>query len=185
MKKVHFISTFILLFASVSTAQTYTEILEHGWGNMSNTSKPAFIDLDDDNKLDLIVGEFQGALNHYEQEEMNSTHFIRLPEIIEEGETFSPEYDHCSGERATYSVPVLLTGYTAVGTGEDEGTTPEYACESDSDCGECEYCSIANDACLPVEGCGEEELPPEEEPECTTNSDCPAGSICKNLECVE
>lgn len=86
MKKVSLIFIFIILLSSISLAQTYTEILEHGWGDVSNTSRPAFADLDHDGLLDLIVGEFMGNLTHYEQEEMNSIHFIRLPDIFGKGE---------------------------------------------------------------------------------------------------
>ena len=39
-----------------------------------------FIDLDTDELLDLIVGEWDGNLNHYEQDEINSTNFSLITE---------------------------------------------------------------------------------------------------------
>ena len=36
---------------------------------------PAFTDLDNDGLLDLIIGEFEGNLNHYEQNSINSFEF--------------------------------------------------------------------------------------------------------------
>jgi uncharacterized protein (DUF2141 family) len=43
--------------------------------DLSNMSSPTFIDLDDDGLLDLIVGEFNGKLYHYEQNILNSNPF--------------------------------------------------------------------------------------------------------------
>ncbi|PID28303.1 MAG: hypothetical protein CSB55_05755 [Candidatus Cloacimonadota bacterium] len=44
--------------------------IDVGW-----SSAPAFTDLDNDGKLDLIIGEWEGNLNHYEQKAVNSTEF--------------------------------------------------------------------------------------------------------------
>ena len=38
-------------------------------------SAPAFTDLDDNDKLDLLIGETNGSLHHYEQSEINSYNF--------------------------------------------------------------------------------------------------------------
>ena len=43
--------------------------------NVGGSSKPIFTDLDGDGLLDLIIGEYDGNLNHYEQNNINSTSF--------------------------------------------------------------------------------------------------------------
>ncbi|MCP4648429.1 MAG: hypothetical protein GY852_11985 [bacterium] len=101
-------------------------------------------------------------------------------EIILDGETYEPEFE-CAGTRASYTIDTGATGYTATGIADKKSSDdPEPECTSDSDCDECEYCSIVNNACLPVtEPCGEEE------PECTTDAGCPIGTVCINEECVK
>ncbi|PID29564.1 MAG: hypothetical protein CSB55_01610, partial [Candidatus Cloacimonadota bacterium] len=45
-------------------------------------SAPAFTDLDNDGLLDLIIGEQDGNLNHYEQNAANSTGFTLVTENL-------------------------------------------------------------------------------------------------------
>lgn len=82
------------------------------------------------------------------------------------------------------------------GTGDD-GEPIDYVCEQDSDCGECEFCSIDNNQCLPKEAaqCGVEGRECREgytceqcgcvPPECFTDSDCGQGYKCLDYSCVE
>ncbi|MBN2858268.1 MAG: hypothetical protein JXN63_07690, partial [Candidatus Delongbacteria bacterium] len=43
---------------------------------------PAFTDLDRDGLLDMLVGEFDGNINHYEQDEINSDNFTYINDDI-------------------------------------------------------------------------------------------------------
>lgn len=86
MNKKLLIATVIILTSSISSAQTYTEIFDGGWGQAAHSCKPAFIDLDNDGLLDLLVGEYLGNLTHYEQEEMNATNFTLISEVFHERE---------------------------------------------------------------------------------------------------
>jgi hypothetical protein len=95
MKRVLLLSILIILLSSISMAQTYTEIFNGGWGRATSSCKPAFIDLDNDGLLDLLVGEYLGNLTHYEQEEMNSRNFTRISEIFHEleiGKSTAPSF---------------------------------------------------------------------------------------------
>jgi hypothetical protein len=65
----------ILSFPVISIAQTFTEITEGGWGQGIKDTKAFFIDLDNDDLLDVIIGEYDGSLHHYEQNTLNSTSF--------------------------------------------------------------------------------------------------------------
>jgi hypothetical protein len=74
----------IILFSSISIAQTYTEIFEGGWGRAAHSCKPALIDLDNDGLLDLIVGEYLGNLTHYEQNSSGSNDFTLVTENFQD-----------------------------------------------------------------------------------------------------
>ncbi len=79
-----------------------------------------------------------------------------------------------------------------------EGAEPlVYACQQDADCGDCEYCSIANHQCMPKEAaqcgvvgkqcgagyaCDQCSCVP---PECTSDSQCKEGYQCMDYSCVE
>ncbi|MBN2031251.1 VCBS repeat-containing protein [bacterium] len=43
---------------------------------------PSFTDLDDDDLLDLVIGEDSGKLSHYEQDAVGSTHFVMVTENL-------------------------------------------------------------------------------------------------------
>ena len=78
MNKKLKLSAIMVLLASVAVAQTYTEIFEGGWGQAINHSKAIFIDLDNDGLLDMIIGEYDGSLVHYEQSTANTTNFTLI-----------------------------------------------------------------------------------------------------------
>ncbi|MCD4820114.1 MAG: FG-GAP-like repeat-containing protein [Candidatus Cloacimonetes bacterium] len=61
-------------------AQTFVEISEYGWGQSMSYSKPSFVDIDNDGLLDMIVGEFDGNLYHYEQDSLSSDNFVLITE---------------------------------------------------------------------------------------------------------
>ncbi len=56
----------------------YTEISAGSWGGGISDSAPAVTDLDGDGLIDILVGESQGQILHYEQDVAGSTSFTRL-----------------------------------------------------------------------------------------------------------
>ncbi|MCD4736756.1 MAG: LamG domain-containing protein, partial [Bacteroidales bacterium] len=69
--------------------------------DVGNRSMPALTDLDGDGLLDLIVGEYDGYLNHYEQDNENSTFFSLLTEnfnSIDVGERATPVFTDLDGD---------------------------------------------------------------------------------------
>ena len=80
MKTIHFLLMLIILSAGISSAQTYVEITDNGWGYGKSISKPTFADIDDDGLLDLLVGGWDRYIQHYEQTESGSTTFQRVTE---------------------------------------------------------------------------------------------------------
>ncbi|NQV01924.1 MAG: VCBS repeat-containing protein [Bacteroidia bacterium] len=86
-------------------------------------SDPEFTDLDGDGLLDLILGENQGTLYHYEQASVNSTSFILITanfNAIDVGNWSSPSFTDLDGD----SLLDLLVG-------SDAGTLYHY--EQDSE----------------------------------------------------
>ncbi len=77
MKKC-ILTALIFCFPLLAGSQTFTEIFDYGWGQGLKDSKPFFIDIDQDNLLDLIIGEYDGTLNHYEQSSVNSSQFTLI-----------------------------------------------------------------------------------------------------------
>ncbi len=64
-------------------------------------STPAFTDLDDDGLLDMLVGETEGNLNHYEQDTNNSTSFHLVTEnfnSIDVGYYSAPTFTDIDGD---------------------------------------------------------------------------------------
>ncbi|MDX1700660.1 MAG: VCBS repeat-containing protein, partial [Melioribacteraceae bacterium] len=57
---------------------------------------PSFIDLDNDDLIDMIIGEQSGNLNHFEQDEINSLNFILVSEYFN-------EIDVGGGSRPTFA----------------------------------------------------------------------------------
>ncbi len=109
--------------------------------NVGTRSSLAFIDLDDDDLLDMFSGEYTGNINHYEQNSVNSTSFTLVTETfsgIDDGGYSSPTFTDLDGdglfdmliglssgnichyEQENYDapVPVILTNFTSVVAGE-------------------------------------------------------------------
>ena len=75
MKKMILFSTVFVFFNSFAGAQTFTEIIEAGWGQGKGNSRPVLIDLDNDGLLGMIIGDNRGILYYYEQDAPNSDNF--------------------------------------------------------------------------------------------------------------
>ena len=70
--------------------------------DVGERSKPSFSDLDGDGLLDLIIGEKDGNLNHWEQESENSTSFSQITSnfnSIDVGEWSAPRFIDLDGDR--------------------------------------------------------------------------------------
>ena len=72
MKKTIIILFILLIFASIIAQENFTQITSYGLESItsfdvSNSSVPELIDIDGDSLFDLIVGNYQGKLFHYEQ----------------------------------------------------------------------------------------------------------------------
>ena len=65
MKKIFF-SVLLIMLSSISSAQTYREIRENGWGFAMHMCKPALADLDQNGLIDLLVGTRKGNIVHFE-----------------------------------------------------------------------------------------------------------------------
>jgi uncharacterized protein (DUF2141 family) len=69
--------------------------------DVGNQSVPAFTDLDGDGLLDMLVGEFNGNLNHYEQNAANSTSFTLITENfngLDVGQASAPNFTDLDGD---------------------------------------------------------------------------------------
>ena len=145
MKKI-----FIVMFALVSVilfTQEYIEFNEFGWGQDMSRSKPTFIDIDNDGLLDLIVGEQEGNLNHYEQSAVGSTEFELITTTFNDinvGEYASPTFtdidndgllDLIIGERTgnlnryeqqssgSYDFVLIATNFNSIDVGSESTPT--------------------------------------------------------------
>jgi len=68
--------------------------------NVGENSSPTFTDIDSDGLLDLIIGEQNGNLNHYEQDAINSTSFSYVTDnfnSIDIGTASSPVFQDSDG----------------------------------------------------------------------------------------
>lgn len=68
----------LLLLTSHASGQVYTEIFEGGWGQGRESVRPCFTDLDNNGRLDLILGESEGCLHHLEQDSSGSKNFSSI-----------------------------------------------------------------------------------------------------------
>ena len=67
-----------ILCASQASGQTYTEITTDGWGQGRRFIRPCFTDLDNNGRLDLLLGEDGGSIHHLEQDSAGSYHFSSI-----------------------------------------------------------------------------------------------------------
>ena len=67
-----------LFFASQASGQTYTEITTDGWGQGRRFIRPCFTDLDNNGRLDLLLGEDEGSIHHLEQDSAGAFHFSSI-----------------------------------------------------------------------------------------------------------
>ncbi len=101
MKAKLFLSALMVFLAAFASAQTYTEISDDLWGQGINNTKPSFADLDNDGLLDMIVGEEDGQLKHYEQNAVGSTIFNLISEHFNgasAGEYSAPSFTDLDGD---------------------------------------------------------------------------------------
>ena len=79
MKKIQ-ISIIVVIGLMLSpiisvTAQSFTEIIEYGWGGGVINPKPCIFDIDNDGNLDMLIGAMDGSILHYEQDPENLLNF--------------------------------------------------------------------------------------------------------------
>ncbi|NOR46237.1 MAG: hypothetical protein GQ534_11680, partial [Candidatus Delongbacteria bacterium] len=69
--------------------------------NVGNISEPIIIDIDGDRLLDMLVGEWDGNINHYEQNSLNSTSFTLVTtsfNSIDVGYSSAPTFTDLDGD---------------------------------------------------------------------------------------
>lgn len=76
-KKTFFFAAIVAIAVSQVSGQTYTEILEGGWGQGRRFIRPCITDLDGNGLLDLLLGENEGGIRHLEQESPGSISFVQ------------------------------------------------------------------------------------------------------------
>lgn len=105
----HFEQSSAMSFDFTAQSQNFFNLLDVGTG-----AAPCLTDLDDDGLWDLIVGEWQGNLNHYEQTEAGSMGFDLISDTLG------------GFDAGDYSVPALTDldadGLLDLIVGEREGT---------------------------------------------------------------
>ncbi|MCD4796750.1 MAG: FG-GAP-like repeat-containing protein, partial [Candidatus Cloacimonetes bacterium] len=145
MKK--FVIILFVLVSAILFAQEYNEYNEFGWGQDMSRSKPAFIDIDNDGLLDMIVGEQDGDLSHYEQSAAGSTEFVLITTTFDDinvGEYPTPTFtdidndgllDLIIGERAgnlnhyeqqsigSYEFGLIATNFNSIDVGSESVPT--------------------------------------------------------------
>ncbi len=65
----------IIILVQSATSQIFIEKVTDGWGDGVIKSAPIVTDLDQDNLYDILMGRWDGSLNHYEQVENSSFEF--------------------------------------------------------------------------------------------------------------
>jgi len=69
--------------------------------NLPSNSTPAFTDLEGDGLIDLLIGDFDGYIRHYEQSSLNSTSFSAVTynfNSIDVGENAAPAFTDIDGD---------------------------------------------------------------------------------------
>ena len=77
VKKINgFVFTFIfnLLIPIFLSAQIYTEVQNYGWGMGIDDTAPVIEDIDGDGLFDLLLGNDNGTIWHFEQYALKDLH---------------------------------------------------------------------------------------------------------------
>jgi len=75
---IFYLAAIAILMASQVSAQSYTEIFTDGWGQGRRFIRPCFTDLDNDGRLDLLLGDHEVGIRHLEQDAVGSTQFSTI-----------------------------------------------------------------------------------------------------------
>ena len=75
-----FLIVILILFIYSLNAQTFIRVDDSGWFYGGGRTAPTFTDLDFDGLYDLIIGNYDGNLIHYEQQSSGSTIFVGVSE---------------------------------------------------------------------------------------------------------
>jgi len=82
MKRLFFLTTVLFVLSSISSAQTYHEIKENGWGFAMQNCKPALADLDKNGLIDMLVGTSRGNIIHFEQAVAGTDSFVMISNVF-------------------------------------------------------------------------------------------------------
>ncbi len=83
MKKT-ILSIFTFLFVSILFSQNFTQVLGYGFGNGLDFPVSAFMDLDGDSLMDMLIGESNGRIFHFEESEEGCFEFDLIDPFFNE-----------------------------------------------------------------------------------------------------